>query len=153
MNHLIFNLKNKLTWMGTRLRWINEEHALKRWIATMEDIYILMEKATRDTELWGHSKIRHRGTQNERQGATKSAGPHREQSGVPTKINMGIYQSKKKERSWLGGTFIKSKPTKETRITVDDTDVSIAPKVLTSGKKVKTASDTLPPKGTAKGKK
>ena len=38
MNPVMLNLKNKLTWMATRLRWINEDKALKSWIETMEEL-------------------------------------------------------------------------------------------------------------------
>jgi len=51
MYPVIYNLKNKLTWMSTRLRWINEEYEILKWIEAMQAIHTLLEKTSRNPTL------------------------------------------------------------------------------------------------------
>ena len=45
MNQIIFNLKNKITWMSTKLREINEGPDILCWIEAMTAVHCLLEHA------------------------------------------------------------------------------------------------------------
>ena len=51
MNPIIYNLKNKLTWMSSQLRQINRAWEIQAWISAMKDIHSLLEETAKNKEL------------------------------------------------------------------------------------------------------
>ena len=123
MNPVIFNLKNKLRWMATRLRWINEEKAIKGWIGTMEEIYTLMEKASRNGEQWERWRTRHQAAKWERQLPAWRARPQRKNHAVRNMKNKENESLKKKSRVWERKSLWRASettPTDRTLMAVDE---------------------------------
>ena len=56
MNPVIYNLKNKLTWMASRLRWMNDDREILGWIEAMEAVHALLQKSLKNTEVWKLTK-------------------------------------------------------------------------------------------------
>ena len=67
MNPVIWFLKSKLTWMGSKLRWINKDTEIISWIKAMEAVHKLLVEAMSRKELWemGHTMNSHRTTGSE----------------------------------------------------------------------------------------
>ena len=86
MTPVIYYLKNKLTWMASKLRWINKDEEIMSWIAAMEAVHKLLVEASMRREMWTRpqTKIRRRKT------GLKSKGPAEgiDQLSRPVSCNM-----------------------------------------------------------------
>ena len=51
MSPMIYYLKNKLTWMASKLRWINNDKEIISWIAAMEAVHKLLVEASLRKEM------------------------------------------------------------------------------------------------------
>ena len=52
MNPVVFNLKNKLTWLSSNLRWINDDDEILRRLETMNAVNTLLEKTMKNPLLF-----------------------------------------------------------------------------------------------------
>ena len=52
MSPVIWCIKNKLTWMASRLRWMNNDKEILMWTTTMQEVFKLLVEAKTHKEVW-----------------------------------------------------------------------------------------------------